>query len=119
MYGAPAMIDKCREFGVRIIEDCAHSIGSKYKGRKVGSWGDLSLFSFEGTKYIVTGEGGMVLANDPILLDKLRKTQRTGFARLYGKIYLSDDRYSSGHWAGTAKEIRKFYKQTSKNCIEL
>src|SRR3989338_11463137 len=58
MFGCPAEIDKFRRLGIYIIEDCAHSIGAKYKGRKVGSWGDLAIFSFEGTKYIVTGEGG-------------------------------------------------------------
>lgn len=73
MFGYPADIDELKNLGVYIIEDCAHSIGAEYKGKKVGSWGDLSIFSFEGTKYIVTGEGGMVLANSNSLVDRLRK----------------------------------------------
>ncbi|MBU0503697.1 MAG: DegT/DnrJ/EryC1/StrS aminotransferase family protein [Candidatus Omnitrophota bacterium] len=73
MFGCPAEIDKFRDLGIPIIEDCAHSIGAEYKGKKVGSWGDLSIFSFEGTKYITTGEGGMVLANSKHLLEKLKK----------------------------------------------
>jgi len=73
MFGCPAEVDKFRNLGVPIIEDCAHSIGAEYKGKKVGSWGDLSIFSFEGTKYITTGEGGMVLANSKRLLEKLKK----------------------------------------------
>lgn len=73
MFGCPAEIDKFKELGIYIIEDCAHSVGAEYKGKKVGSWGDLSIFSFEGTKYIVTGEGGMVLANSNLLLNRLRK----------------------------------------------
>jgi len=73
MFGCPAEIDKFKDLGIPIIEDCAHSIGAEYKGKKVGNWGDLSIFSFEGTKYITTGEGGMVLANSKQLLEKLRK----------------------------------------------
>ncbi len=73
MYGCPAKIDEFKELGVYIIEDCAHSIGAEYKNRKVGSWGDLSIFSFEGTKYITTGEGGMVLSNSNYLLNRLKK----------------------------------------------
>lgn len=73
MFGCPAEIDKFRKLGVYIIEDCAHAIGAEFKGRKVGSWGDLSIFSFEGTKFITTGEGGAVLANSHSLLGKLRK----------------------------------------------
>lgn len=73
MYGCPADIDKFKKIGVYIIEDCAHSIGAEYKDKKIGSWGDLAIFSFEGTKYIITGEGGMVLAKTKYLLNKLRK----------------------------------------------
>ena len=73
MFGCPAEIDKFRKLGIPVIEDCAHSIGAEYKGKKVGNWGDLSIFSFEGTKYITTGEGGMVLANSKQLLEKLKQ----------------------------------------------
>lgn len=77
MYGCPAEIGAFvrhfKDSGIYIIEDCAHSIGAEYRGRKVGSFGDLSVFSFEGTKYITTGEGGIVLANSDFLLDRLRK----------------------------------------------
>ncbi|MBU0468076.1 MAG: DegT/DnrJ/EryC1/StrS aminotransferase family protein [Candidatus Omnitrophica bacterium] len=73
MFGCPVSLDKFKKLKVPIIEDCAHSIGAKYKGQKVGSIGDLSLFSFEGTKYIVTGEGGMVLTGSNRLLKILKK----------------------------------------------
>ncbi len=73
MFGCPAEINRFKELSVNIIEDCAHSIGAEYRGKKLGAWGDLSVFSFEGTKYIVTGEGGMVTANSDLLLDRLRK----------------------------------------------
>lgn len=73
MFGYPAPVEQFKELGVPIIEDCAHALGTEYQGRKAGQWGDLALLSFEGTKYIVTGEGGMVLANSPRLLNRLRK----------------------------------------------
>ncbi len=77
MFGCPAPVDRFKELGIPIIEDCAHAIGAEYQGRKVGCWGDLALFSFEGTKYIVTGEGGMVQANSQVMLDKLRKLKES------------------------------------------
>jgi len=49
------------ERGIKIIEDCAHSIETEYRGRKAGTIGDFGCFSFYVTKNIVTGEGGMVL----------------------------------------------------------
>lgn len=76
MFGCPAEIDRFKTLGVPIIEDCAHSIGAEYRGRKVGSWGDLSIFSFEGTKYIVTGEGGMVVSNSSRLLKSLKALKK-------------------------------------------
>ena len=48
--------------GLKVIEDCAHAIETEYKGHKVGTIGDFGCFSFYATKNVVTGEGGMVLA---------------------------------------------------------
>ena len=73
MFGCPAEVDKFKSLGIFVIEDCAHSIGAQYKDKNLGSWGDLAVFSFEGTKYIVAGEGGMVAANSPALLKKMRE----------------------------------------------
>ena len=55
------LCDLAKRHGLKIIEDCAHSIETEYKGRKVGTIGDFGCFSFYVTKNIVTGEGGMVL----------------------------------------------------------
>jgi dTDP-4-amino-4,6-dideoxygalactose transaminase len=58
----------CREKGIYIIEDCAQAHGAKYKGKSVGTWGDINAWSFCQDKIITTGgEGGMVTTNCPHL----------------------------------------------------
>jgi dTDP-4-amino-4,6-dideoxygalactose transaminase len=64
MFGNPAEIDSLLELGIPIIEDCAQSLGAEYRSHLVGSYGELSVFSFYATKMITTGEGGMVLTDD-------------------------------------------------------
>ena len=60
--GHPALMDKILEFAnshnLKIIEDCAHTIGASYKGIKLGLWGDIGCFSFEEKKSMTTGDGG-------------------------------------------------------------
>lgn len=50
--------------GLRVIEDAAHAFGCLYKGRKIGSFGDVACFSFDGIKNITCGEGGCIVASD-------------------------------------------------------
>jgi len=64
IFGSPAEIDSIVNLAVPVIEDCAHSIGAEYKGKKVGSFGALSIFSFYPTKMITTGGGGAVITNN-------------------------------------------------------
>jgi dTDP-4-amino-4,6-dideoxygalactose transaminase len=56
-----SLCDLAARHGLKLIEDCAHSLESEYKGGKTGTFGDFGCFSFYVTKNIVTGEGGMVL----------------------------------------------------------
>jgi len=60
MFGFPCEIDQIIALRVHIIEDCAHSIGASYKGKLVGSFGKISIFSFYATKMLSTGYGGMI-----------------------------------------------------------
>ncbi|WP_373532573.1 dTDP-4-amino-4,6-dideoxygalactose transaminase [Vampirovibrio sp.] len=53
------------QHGLRIIEDAAHSFGSRYQGRALGTWGDLGIYSFHETKNIIAGEGGALIINHP------------------------------------------------------
>ncbi|MFH1460430.1 MAG: DegT/DnrJ/EryC1/StrS aminotransferase family protein [Candidatus Omnitrophota bacterium] len=73
MFGFPAQMDELKKIRIPIIEDCAQSIGADFKGKLVGSFGDLSIFSFEGTKTITTGEGGMILTNSQKLSNKITR----------------------------------------------
>jgi dTDP-4-amino-4,6-dideoxygalactose transaminase len=59
-----SLLDIAREFGLKIIEDCAHAIETEYRGRKAGTIGEFGCFSFYVTKNVVTGEGGMVLTRN-------------------------------------------------------
>lgn len=61
------ILDVARRHGVRIVEDAAQGVMSTYKGRALGSIGDLGAFSFHETKNVISGEGGALLVNDPAL----------------------------------------------------
>lgn len=61
----------CDEYNLILIEDAAHSIGTEYKGKKVGSIADMTTFSFHPVKTITAGEGGAILTNDDELYKKL------------------------------------------------
>lgn len=62
-----AIMGLAKERGLRIIEDACDSLGSKYRGRHVGTLGDFGTFSFYPAHHITTGEGGAVVTSDPVL----------------------------------------------------
>ncbi|GAG94241.1 unnamed protein product, partial [marine sediment metagenome] len=66
--------------GIYLIEDCAEAHGAEYKGRMVGSFGNISCFSFFGNKIITTGEGGMCLTDDENLAEKMRILRSHGMS---------------------------------------
>lgn len=74
-WGLPAEIDRIVEIGHRhnllVIEDCAHAILATYESRKVGSWGDVGCFSFQASKQLSLGDGGMATASNEELKEKL------------------------------------------------
>lgn len=83
IYGLPVDMDPLLELagqhGLQLIEDAAEVIGQTYKGRQCGSFGDLSTFSFYPNKHITTGEGGMVLVDDPELTERCRSKRNLCF----------------------------------------
>jgi dTDP-4-amino-4,6-dideoxygalactose transaminase len=82
--GLPADIDRFAEIGkrrrVKIVEDAACAIGSRYKGRPVGGHSELVCFSFHPRKVISTGEGGMVTTNDAAHAERLRLLRQHGMS---------------------------------------
>ena len=69
------------ETGIRIVEDAAHAFGTYYKGKKIGSFGDITCFSFDSIKVMTCGEGGAVITNDPSFDDLSRKKRLLGIDR--------------------------------------
>jgi len=76
IYGHPCDMDKimdiAKRYNLKVIEDCAEAHGAEYKGKKVGSFGNVGCFSFYSTKIMTTGEGGMCTTNDPELNKEIR-----------------------------------------------
>jgi len=89
LYGLSADLDKiieiCREHDVPLIEDAAESLGTLYKGRYTGTFGDYGIFSFNGNKIITTSGGGMLVSNNKEGIEKVRfwATQSRDPARHY------------------------------------
>lgn len=71
----------CKEHNLLLIEDGAHSIGTKYKGRPVGSIADMTCFSFHPVKTVTGGEGGAVTTNDEGLYRRLLRLRTHGITR--------------------------------------
>jgi perosamine synthetase len=84
LYGQSCDMDAltaiAREHRLFVVEDCAEAFGTKWRGAHVGTFGDIGTFSFFGNKTITTGEGGMVIANDRTLADRLRHFKGQGLA---------------------------------------
>ena len=70
------------KYGFKIIEDASHAIGARYQGEPVGNsrYSDLTVFSFHPVKIITTGEGGMVLCNNPVYAHTLRRLRSHGIS---------------------------------------
>ncbi len=76
-----SLLSLCRERGILLIEDAAHSIGTRYGGRPVGSIADMTTFSFHPVKTVTGGEGGAVLTNDSDLYTRIGLFRAHGITR--------------------------------------
>lgn len=83
IYGLPVDMDPvlelCHKYNLKLIEDAAEMHGQTYKGRKCGSFGDISTFSLYANKIITTGEGGMIVCNDEAIAERCRKLRNLSF----------------------------------------
>lgn len=73
--------------GLRVIEDAAHAFGTIHGGKRVGGFGDIACFSFDGIKNITSGEGGCVVTDDPAVLRKLQDARLLGVEKGTEKRY--------------------------------
>jgi dTDP-4-amino-4,6-dideoxygalactose transaminase len=114
--GHPADMDELRiiadKYGVFLIEDAAHSIGSTYKGRPVGSLADLTTFSFFPTKNFTTGEGGAISSSNPELLARAKSFARQGLVRDPSKFLIKDE----GPWHQEVHEFGLNYRLPDVLC---
>jgi dTDP-4-amino-4,6-dideoxygalactose transaminase len=73
LFGQSSPMDELQDIAgrhkLRVIEDCAQAPGATYRGRKVGTIADCGVFSFQESKNLMTGEGGMLITNDPVIAD--------------------------------------------------
>jgi perosamine synthetase len=89
-----------RERGLKVVEDCAHTAGAMYKGKMLGTWGDIGCFSFEEKKLMTTGDGGMMVTDDPELFKDVKAMRWVGIDKDNWKTaqqYVSANR-DALHW---------------------
>ena len=114
--GHPADIDELMSMthgsDLKLVEDAAHSLGSTYKGRLVGSLAHVTTFSFFATKNISTGEGGAVTALSPALLQKIRRFARQGVNRDFDPNFLDQ----VGPWYYEVEEFGLNYRLPDVLC---
>ena len=121
MFGHPVDIDPIMEMaekhGIYIVEDAAHALGAKYKGRKAGSLGHIACFSFYGDKIITTAEGGIALTNDEELAEKMQMLRNHGMnkhRKFYHPILGYNYKMSDIHAAIGIAQMQKLDKYIQK-----
>jgi len=93
--GHPADMDPilhmAKKYNLIVIEDAAHALEGKYKGRKIGTIGDLTSFSFYVTKNVTTGEGGMITTNNEKYAQQIQRYALHGLSKGAWKRYTDDE----------------------------
>ena len=103
-----AVREICRRYGLTLIEDAAHAIGTRYRGQSVGSMADMTCFSFHPVKTVTAGEGGAVTTNDEAKYRRLLRLRAHGITRIQEEmIHPSDAR-----WYNEQVELGYNYRMT-------
>jgi len=96
----------CRSKGIAIIEDAAESVGAKYKGRVAGSFGDISLFSFNATKLMMAGQGGAFCTNNKELYTSAKRKSHHGIDTIAsGKYFWSNELGYNYNWTNVQAAV--------------
>jgi dTDP-4-amino-4,6-dideoxygalactose transaminase len=98
------IVSIAKEKKIKIIEDCAHSLGSTFQDKKCGSIGNVGCFSFYPTKVITTGEGGMITTDDKMIFDK------SNILRSQGMSIQAKDREVNSLWKYDVTELGYNYR---------
>jgi perosamine synthetase len=96
--------------GIFIVADACHSLGAEYKGKKVGSLADITVFSFHPVKHITTGEGGMIVTNDRTLANRIRQFRNHGIDSDYRQ------RERQGSWYYQLADLGYNYRLSDIQC---
>ena len=91
------------KWNIPIIEDAAHAVGAKYRGKHIGSLSDFTMFSFQAIKHITTGDGGMLIIGDPDLVEKAKRIRWFGIDRSAKQM---------GIWENDIREVGYKYQMT-------
>ena len=102
--GYPCDMEKVKalaaHYNLMVIEDAAHAIGTKFKGRKIGNFSDITCFSFYATKNLTMGEGGAAVSHDESLIKKIKRMAYFGINKEAFKRY-----EKTGTWAYDIEEL--------------
>jgi len=113
--GQPADLDEIKEIAEKhnliVIEDASHALGATYKGRRIGSISDMTVFSFHPVKLITTGEGGMVVTNNKEFYDKMKMFVTHGITKEKDKLF-----NYQGPWYYEMQELGYNYRLTDIQC---
>jgi 8-amino-3,8-dideoxy-alpha-D-manno-octulosonate transaminase len=83
------ILAEARSAGLQVLEDCAESAGVSYRGKRIGTIGDIGIFSFQYQKTMTSGEGGMVTTDDPVLYERAVRMHDIGLFRPYHKQFVA------------------------------
>ncbi|MBD3254200.1 MAG: DegT/DnrJ/EryC1/StrS family aminotransferase [Candidatus Lokiarchaeota archaeon] len=117
--GNPVKMDKlmklAEKYNLKVLEDCAHAHGTRYKGKMAGNWGHAGTFSFQASKVLTSGEGGAIITNNDELVDSIYSIsdcgRRKGQISYQHFIYGSNFRMSEFQVALLLEQMKKFPSQ--------
>lgn len=110
LQGTPCDMDRvlevARRHKLKVLEDCAQSVGGSYKGRPLGSMGDIAIYSLQLNKSITAGEGGAVATSDPVLMERAARFHDVGGLRAPHQDWVGGARLSP--FVGTNFRMSEF-----------